>query len=67
MINSRIEASIGEPTLARDSAYVTVQFAAIRELKLRFKKSYKMYYYLPLARFFRLEDSKECIIEVTGF
>ena len=27
-----------KPTLARDSAYVTVQFAAIRELKLCFKK-----------------------------
>ena len=40
-----------EPTLARDSAYVTVQFAAIRELKLCFKKPYKMYYYLSLARF----------------
>ena len=57
-----------EPTLARDSAYVTAQFAAIRvQLKLCFKKSYKMYYYLSLARCFRVEDSKECIIEVTGF
>ena len=27
-----------EPTLARDSAYVRVQFAAVRELKLCFKK-----------------------------
>ena len=27
-----------EPTLAPDSAYVTVQFATIRELKLCFKK-----------------------------
>ena len=56
-----------EPTLARDSAYVTVQFAAIRELKLSFKKWYKMYYFLSLARFFRVEDLKECITEVTGF
>ena len=40
-----------EPTLARDSAYVTVQFVAIRELKLCFKKWYKMYYYLSLSRF----------------
>ena len=40
-----------EPTLARDSAYLTVQFAAIRELKLCFKKWYKMYYYLSLSRF----------------
>ena len=39
------------PTLARDSAYVTVQFAAILGLKLCFKKSCKMYYYLSLARF----------------
>ena len=39
-------------TLARDSAYVKVQFAAILGLKLCFKKSYTMYYYLSLARFF---------------
>ena len=55
-----------EPTLARDSTYVTVQSAAIRELKLCFKKSYKMYYYLSLARFFWSWDSKECIVEATG-
>ena len=56
-----------EPTLARYSAYVTVQFAAIRELKLCFKNRYKMYYFLSLARFCQVEDLKECIIEVTGF